>query len=95
MLPVRQTLAPKGFCAGASQFEADFPVSSGYSTNHLSFENVCMSALSAVFERKTVLSVLYAIAKPNVRASPGAREDNEKLESVICRLPERMRGREE
>jgi hypothetical protein len=44
---------------------------------------------------KTPLSVLYAIAKPSVRASPVAREDNEKLESVICRLPERMRGREE
>jgi hypothetical protein len=49
---------------------------------------------------KTPLSVLYAIAKPNVRASPVVMEDNEKLnrplmESVICRLPERMRGREE
>jgi hypothetical protein len=49
---------------------------------------------------KTPLSVLCAIAKPDVRASPVVMEDNEKLnrrlmEPVICRLPERMCGREE
>jgi hypothetical protein len=46
VLLLRQALSPKGFCAGASQFEANSRASVGYSTNHLFLKNVCVSTLS-------------------------------------------------
>jgi hypothetical protein len=92
VLLLRQALSPKSSCAGGSQFEADFPVSGGYSTIHLFLENMCASALAAVLlrnqheirraGRKTPLSVLYAMATPTYEPAQGDG-DNEKMERAV------------
>jgi hypothetical protein len=87
VLLLRQALSPKSSCAGGSQFEADFPVSGGYSI-HLFLENMCASALAAALlrnqheikramGRKTPLSVLYAYGQTECTSLPVVTEDNE------------------